>query len=67
MRELGMTTLSCILNECKDQALEEGRILLLFEEHFFGWVMMCGLNLGGNKMWFGGGMHLIINLGGVFK
>jgi hypothetical protein len=62
-----MTTLSCILNECKDQALEEGRILLLFEEHFFGWVMMCGLNLGGNKMWFGGGMHLIINLGGVFK
>jgi hypothetical protein len=40
MRELGMTTLSCILNECKDQALEEGRILLLFEEHFFGWLMM---------------------------
>jgi hypothetical protein len=55
------------LNECKDQALEEGRILLLFEEHFFGWVMMCGLDLGGNKMRLGGGMHLIINLGGVFK
>jgi hypothetical protein len=55
------------LNECKVQALEEGRILLLFEEHFFGWVMMCGLDLGGNKMWLGGWMHFIINLGGVFK